>query len=292
MTNQRFFQLNSIHTLQLKDGAGLDALLLEKEMKKYNGGIDLSKINSIDIKDTAVYRQFVPYYYDVYASPIKEEILSLTEKYPDVVGPCSMSINSLEELYTHISIAYQISHFHYILGKRNNMRGSFPNLCCRPSSRNIQFSLMEFGYSNVACTYSKNYHGYTILPFILEKENIQGTIVVDPTSDQLWSLSNKQYDVKRNAVFIKLGDEWSYSCDWKDGKDLFPDYICSIDILRKNPNDVSDENNYYVGGKEYLQKAFSNPINITPTYTLDHPPLPIIKKSYLDWFKENFRMNI
>lgn len=60
-----------------------------------------------------------------------------------------------------------------------------------------------------------------------------------------------------NDPFIKLGLKWKYRTNWRNGSNLFPDIVCSIDILRLTPHA-----HYHKGGKNYFKKAFSNPIQI------------------------------
>jgi len=257
MGNKRFIRLNNIAP-ELRDGFGLDTLVLEQEMVSTNGGIDLSRIDSGKISSDEYYRLFVPYFFGGSNSPDNKKILELANKYSAIISPCSMSLDSIEELSEHMSVGYQVAHFHYILGKKHNLRRSFPRMCCGMSSRSVMLSLIKSGYPNAAYAYSNRHdHGYVILPFVFEKENIQGTIVIDPTFDQLWD-----DDRKRNAVFIKLGLKWEYKTDWKNGGDLFPDRVCSIDILRKTSGNTAGIYYFHREGEKYLKKAFSNQIII------------------------------
>ena len=127
-----------------------------------------------------------------------------------------MIVNSTKELADHMSIGYQIAHFNYILGTQRNT--AFPNGFCGVSSRGVTLSLIKFGYPNAAYAYSKAYdHGYSILPFVFSQADMNGIIIIDPTSDQLWD------DKKlRNAVFLKLGTTWEYCTDWEREQTYFP----------------------------------------------------------------------
>ena len=208
--------------------------------------------------DSEYYRLLVPHFFGGEDSPDEESLSQIVSKYPAITSPCSMYLDSIEELSEHMVLGYQVAHFHYILGKGYNLRGSFPSMCCGLSSRNVMMSLIELGYPNAAYAYSQKCdHGYTILPFVFGKKKSQGTIVIDPTSDQLWL---DPHD--RNAVFIKMGSSWEYRTDWKDGGNLFPNRICSIDIVREKPDKFIDRSYYHVGGKKYFRKAFSNQILI------------------------------
>ena len=251
-----FAELKNACIPRIADGVSLDTRVLEEEMRGVNGGIELAdlKPNHGRADDDAL-RQYVPHFgVDIYK---KEEISGIVDKFPAVAGPSSMVVGSADDLSEHMAVAYQLSHFHYILGKKHNLKGSFPKNCCGMSARSLMLSLIELGYPNAAYAYStRRDHGYTLLPFVLEGEDIKGTIVVDPTSDQLW---NGQAG-KRNDVFIKLGDKWEYKTDWGLRGNLFPNTICSIDILRRNPENLGNENRYHAGGTDYLRKAFSNPL--------------------------------
>ncbi len=242
----------------------LDTCYLENQMREHNGGIALSELSctSGDIEGDEESRKYVPHFVEDENLFNEEEIFRIVSRYKEINGPCSMQIDSVEKLTEHMIVSYQIAYHHYILGKRYNIGGLFPRHCCGISSLNVMLSLMEFGYPNAACASSKKYdHGYTILPFVFSdectSEDTVGTVVIDPTSDQLWK--NAQI---RNAVFIKLGAEWDYRTDWKEGGNLFPDNICSIDTLKKDPKDVADTPYSQENGIRYFQMAFSNPVKI------------------------------
>jgi hypothetical protein len=245
---------------EVRDGMSLDTAVLEEEMKLYNGGIDLSTLDPEHSQgDERLFKQYVPVFgiKDVYST---KNILKTANKYPDIDGPCAMSLKDTSELEEHMIIGYQTAHFHYILGRKHNLRGSFPRLCCGVSSLSIMMSLMTVGYPNAAYAYSKTCdHGYVILPFIIRNENILGSILIDPTSNQLWKAENI-----RNAVMIKIGTEWEYRADWQNGGNMFPDRICSIDIMRKAPEDISETAYYHKDARVYLTEAFNNPVMIEP----------------------------
>ncbi len=223
-----------------------------------NGRIDLNNISSRQRIDEEVCRSYVPHFFGGRHPPNRYTILNLVNRYPGVSGPCSMNVDSIEELAGHMAAGYQVSHFHYILGKKYDLKGSFPNWCCGTSSRSVVLSLIEFGYPNATYAYSRRFdHGYVLLPFVLEKEGVTGSIVIDPTYDQLWKRPHG-----RNAVFIKLGVMWSYRTDWKKGGDLFPDNLCSIDTMRLTPDDISDLDYYHKYGIDFFEEAFANPLPV------------------------------
>jgi len=260
--NSHFVTFSNGSPPELRDGEGLDTLVLEQEMIGNNGGLDLSKLDPEQIVGDDLYELFVPHFWNGKGKRGEEKVIELTNRYPDIKKPCSMSLSSAEELFKHMSIGYQVAHFHYILGKKHNLKGSFPRMCCGLSSRNVMLSLMEFGYPNATYAYSNSGgHGCTILPFVIERgwtrRSIKGTIVIDPTSDQLWDKPGV-----RNAVFLKLGKKWEYRTDWRGGADLFPDEFCSIDVVREIPNDLEKKKYSRHEAKDYFRKAFSNPVKI------------------------------
>ena len=267
MKNKQFFHLNSMPAVELKDGFGLDSLVLDKEMIFHNGGIDISNlgVNKIKSIDCTYPKSFFPCFDNFNDEYKKKEISKIIRKYKKIDEPCSMIINSNEELSEYMSIGYQISHFNYILGKKCVSRQNFPRLkydfpkfFCGPSSRNLMLSLISFGFPNAAYALSQEHdHAYIILPFVLKKEKAKGAILVDPTYEQLWNNTREKI-----GLFIRLGSEWEYRTDWRKGANLFPDKICSIDILRKPSTDMYDVKDYHSGGKKYLKQAFSNPVSI------------------------------
>ncbi len=253
-------ELSNIGNPELKDGYKLDSLALEKEMVYNNGGIDLSNIDTEHLGPDRTYKKLVPHF-SKHGWYLKEDVLSTANKYPEIKKPCSMSLESLDELASHMATGYQVSHFHYILGRKHNLKGSFPHFCCGLSSRNVMLSLIELGYPNATYAYSDvNDHGYVLLPFVFEKENINGSIVIDPTYDQLW---NKP--AERNAVFVKLGSVWEYKTDWANKGDLYPTKSCSIATLRKIPKNLTRFRRYHRGGESFFRKAFSNPVKLEKT---------------------------
>ncbi len=256
MNHDNFFRLGSIAPLSLRDGFRLDTRALELEMMTNNGGVDLSRIDSSGILGDQEYRKYVPHFFTDDDSVTKEKVSSIVNKYPNITAPCSMALESIQELEECLGEGYQVAHFHYILGKKHNLKGKFPQMCCGLSSRNLMLSLIELGYPNATYAYSNCYdHGYTVLPFVLKKESISGTVLIDPTFDQLWKKPSA-----RNAVFIKLGTKWEYITDWANGGNLFPDNVCAIDTLRKSPETIGWFRNYHKSGEKYFQQAFANPI--------------------------------
>jgi len=245
-----FFKLN-MQKIKLVDGFALNTIALEKEMQKHTG-INLSESNFDNINEELL-RKYVPFFED----DDSEKIRKLTEKYPSINSPCSMFVNSIEELTVHIEKAYQISYFHYVLGKKYNLRGSFPDFCCTKSSRNLLLSLFEAGYPNAALVDAVGRdHRYDILPFIMTKnakDVISGTLIIDPTHDQMPFCSEI-----RNEIIIRLGSKWEYK-DSKGGKNLYPRIVCSLDSIRQSLGKGMD-NAYY--SEEYFQKAFANPIKL------------------------------
>lgn len=173
--------------------------------------------------------------------------------YPNYPNACSMKIQDERELEEHVNFLYQTMYYHYALGKQENINGKFPDTCCLPSSMNVIFSLMKKGYSNVVGldSYYKD-HYYLGLPFIMEKTQEKGWVILDPTSDQLWE---DRTISKRNLIFIANSNKWTYKTDWAGAGDLFPDYYINLGTLRKQlryDNDV----------EECFEKVFQTQVKI------------------------------
>jgi hypothetical protein len=251
-----FFQLKGAKIPRILPNVSLDTLVLEKEMRIHNGGIDLADIDQSNVKHLKQCQEFVPHIWEVTISK-PEDVLEIVNQYPDIQGPCSMEVSSVDELASHMSTLYQIGHFHYILGKTLNFKKSFPRSCCGLSSRNVMLSLFEFGYANAAQAYSMPWdHTYILLPFVFAAKHIKGTVVMDPTSDQQWDSQEP-----RNATFIKLGLTWEYITDSDNGADLYPHRVCSIDIARRYPHRLKNPE-YFHQTPEFFKIAFSNRITI------------------------------
>lgn len=255
-----FFELKGIKEPRLEDGFSLDTLLLEEEMRQYNGGIDLASVDSTTNINEKLCRRFVPSCSDRRDVPSKSEVLGIADLYPEVDSPCSMSIDSTSELADHMSAAYQVAHFHYILGKRYDLKGSFPKWCCGRSGRSVMLSLLTLGYPNAAYAYSDLHdHGYTILPFVFSSKGVCGALLIDPTFDQ--TQKSDEHPI-RNPVFLKLSDRWEYRNGWANRHDLFPDKICAIDTLRINSSDITNLKYYHQNSAQYFDKAFANSIKL------------------------------
>src|SRR3989344_1483516 len=264
MTAGLFFRLKSVAFPELREGFALDTLALEKEMQTRTGIEPLSNPISAPVLDRSYLylRDRVPFFYNdggLQDEKDQKALIELAKKYPQAMPPCSMEVNSLEELAEHMFIAYQTSYFHYILGKGFNVKNSFPKNCCGLSSWSLFASLLEFGYVNTVIFRSKYDHAYVLIPFVMrsdDQEEVSGSIVIDPTYDQLYSNCNT-----RNAVFLKLGARWNYQTEWKQGGDLFPKTLVSVETIAKNnlPLKYTD---CHQGGEDYLKKAFSNPVSL------------------------------
>ncbi len=239
----------------LKDGSGLQTRLLEIQMIKHNGGIDLAEINKDTPIDLRRHTRFVHYFGDEDLTSSQAEKLTR-----GLSGPYSMQVGSLEELARHMDKAYQVSHHHYILGRKNNVKESFtfPDNSCGISARNVTFSLIANGYPNAVyvCSSLRD-HAYVTLPFVLGngKDSVKGVVVVDPTSDQMWDKPGK-----RNAVFIKLGTTWEYRTDWLDGANLYPDKACSVWTIKRSPK--LDDKQWHYGIPTFYESVFENTIKI------------------------------
>ncbi|MFC1752747.1 hypothetical protein ACFL96_05060 [Thermoproteota archaeon] len=198
-----------------------------------------------------------------------DDMPEMLAQYQTVKGSCSMLVVDHKELEQHMLAIYQVSFAHYIQGKKNAMKDQFPNLCCGRSSENVLNALYHHGYCNAITPRSGKWdHTYVALPFVIKGSGIVGSIVLDPTSDQMWDDKNK---APRNAVFVSIGDDWSYQTDWKrDGdvrRELFPDKIDAyLDFARIRARVKRDSFPTHTTSdpRGYLKKAFKNPVDIKP----------------------------
>jgi len=266
MNSNAFFKLKNISKPKSVNGFSLDTELLEKEMTPLNGGIDLKRLSNAVLYqiagDDELLRKYVPFFQTFGMADLKK----MADKYP-ISKPCAMSVDSLDELAEHMAIGYQVAHFHYILAKKHYMKKErsnqkFPDGCCGMSSMNVAMSLMSLGYPNSSYAYTSDFdHGYVVLPFVLNNTNLKGSIIIDPTSDQLWKDRRE-----RNAVFLRTGSKWEYRTEWRGGADLFPTRVFSIDVIKINHNlrfDEYDDYPFYASiGGYFFQRAFDNPVKL------------------------------
>ena len=238
--------------IELRDGFGLDTLALEEQMVEHNGGFRLGDLFPFTIHNTSPYRGFVPYFG---ANSLKKaQRMRGVRGSPE--GPCSMRVKSTKELAKHMGRVYQVSHYNYLLNK--NKSSVFPRLFCSDASRAVMVSAFSMGYYNAAyARCEKNSHSYVILPFVLESEALRGVIASDPTSDQLWNGGGP-----RNAVFLKLGKKWEYVTHWMLGADLFPDIVCSIDVVRPKGGRARPKEIEHRNVDSYFDSAFANPVPV------------------------------
>jgi hypothetical protein len=194
----------------------------ERLDKKY--GIKLGKIQNgektglleVIQKDVLFIKNF-NYFGHVPPSQKLDEILS---PYVGLSEFCSMKIKSEKELIGHVKFVHELSYCHYILGKEEDIKGSFPEYCCGHSASNILFTLMKKGYPNATYFYNRDRdHAYNGLPFVFGEQKDKGFIIIDPTSDQLFYDKNHTL---RNNVFVVFGTKWEYKTDFASGADLFP----------------------------------------------------------------------
>ncbi len=114
-------------------------------------------------------------------------------------------------------------------------------------------SLFDKGYPGVSFASADGMdHNYNIIPFVIENENLKGSIVLDATYDQFPFGKNM-----RNAVFIRIGSDWEYKSP--DGKSMYPGFVCAIDNIKKTyGRDISGAHN----ARDFFTLAFSNQIRI------------------------------
>lgn len=162
-------------------------------------------------------------------------------------APSSMFYEDGDALVKDILTIYQLSYFHYILGKRNKMKGSFPSYCCGQSSKNLITAMWEAGIVAAVIVRSNRYdHTYLAVPFVV-KGGTEGIILVDPTSDQLINDSKKKV---RNSIQILPAIGWEYRTDWRGGRNLYPEEV--------ETSSCTDFSEYHYD--EFIKTALANPV--------------------------------
>ena len=128
MVRPQFAKLD-VGTIKLRDGFSLDTLALEGQMRPHSSGIEISQFGPINPTLEEHCKKFVPFFPDPDLGEGKR--LRLVEGFS---GPCSMLVNSTEELAEHMSNGYQVAYYNYLLGKGQKLGGSFPKYCCLMAS--------------------------------------------------------------------------------------------------------------------------------------------------------------
>lgn len=199
------------------------------------------------VKKLDICERFIKFY-----SNVSPEVSFYAEISKDFFGedlkPSAMHYRNIIEMKRNVFLMYQLSYFHYVLGKYNRMKGEFPYFCCGRSSRNLLTALWEAGViSAIQVCNNKNDHSYNIVPFIVETPRIEGVIVIDPTSDQLIHGEDRKI---RNNVMIMTEKKWVYKTDWKGGSDLYPDEVETAACYGSCSQEY----------EEYVRETFLNPV--------------------------------
>ncbi|TKJ16929.1 hypothetical protein CEE44_00125 [Candidatus Woesearchaeota archaeon B3_Woes] len=116
------------------DGISLDTVVLEQEMQTNNGGVDIADPYQNYVIQEDFLRQFVPHFFTDESNPDCSENLAIANKYPDITSPCSILVDSVQDVQDIMAIGYQVAHFNYILGKKHNQE---PFLCF-DSNKNVE----------------------------------------------------------------------------------------------------------------------------------------------------------
>ena len=229
------------------DKLEVDVFALEAAMDKYCGRV----LKEILLGERGAHVSIGKNYFNHYSNNYPEPRIysKVSKKYfGKNLKPSVMSYASVTELMADVARMYQLSYFHYILGRSNRMKRSFPSYCCGISSRNLILSLWEYGI--VASTLVDNPwydHAYLITPFTINNLGKNGVVLLDPTSDQLTQDPDKKI---RNNIKIFPERDWEYGGDWVGGANLYPT-IVQISAC------YGREDVRYEG---YFEKAFQNPV--------------------------------
>ncbi len=242
----------------------LDTISCESQLSKKTYKVELPFLSSFMVKPEIIeeIEVNVPFFNERgRGKEINRLVKRINKVYGKIESPCSMMLETREDLRQPISVAYQVSHSNYILFKNENY--SFPKCNCGPASRTIVPSIIHFGFPNASYVFSgvkewKN-HCYVAMPFVINDGNVKGSLVVDPTYDQYEDYKEAEKRT-RNPVFIKIGEEWEH---------VFPPkHIISFDILAQEPDAMTKHTNdekdalYHSGCSYFMNKAFSNPLKM------------------------------
>ena len=265
-----FFNLPEIGLDRSIDNFVLDTEFYEKEITKRNGGLDLTSLrpNCLSPQDYDRYEKLIPHHYD---NRYKGRLSGIVKKAKKLPLPIAKLVKDIKELEKDIVMVYQVAYAHYVIAKHNDLTkgdNSFPKNCCGICGGNMTASLMLHGllhasYSSLGEQDSN--HGYVILPFVMLDPPMEGVILVDPTSDQLGKCEGK---VRRNFVAIKQGTKWDYKTEYANGMNLFPVCVLYLGSLSKmegirSSGALTDNHKlYFQGGKQFLESAFSNPVDL------------------------------
>lgn len=165
---------------------------------------------------------------------------------------CSMQIDSDDELEMHSKKLAEFLYIHYGLAKENRLEGRFPKDSCGRASRNVCFSLMDFGYFNACClTYIDSSFGFnhTVVGLPFSKGNERGFLIGDPTSDQFLPKRNLVGVLDSNANYITFGGEKEINPKFYLSASTVKEYFPSIHAPSKD-----------IG--KYLENVFSNSVKL------------------------------
>ena len=246
--NNESFPLLVDMSEHLKEGCQhIDVMALEKLLNEFFECELTNMPFDVGIKQLDICRNFIKNYSNEY--PDDELFLDLSRKFfGENLVPSSMLYKDIYEMQKNISLMYQLSYAHYILGKHNKMEYDFPCYCCGRSSRNLLTAFWEAGIVSAIVVNNEDYdHSYIIVPFVNEKQNIRGVILVDPTSDQLIKQPHKKI---KNKVQVIAKKYWSYETDWANGKNLYPTRILISACYGYESKDY----------ESYIEMALNNPV--------------------------------
>jgi hypothetical protein len=265
---QKLFYKLPLPNISLECEHWLNTQFYEAEIARRNGGLDLGsqwQIRQLSDEESRTHERFVPGLNMLVQDIIKAinafKMPVLNKDDPkDGKCACAMQVNNTEELAELALIIYQIAYHNYVLSSRKN--SMFPFECCGSTTRNIYFSALLFGFTNALYASSKSHdHAYNVFPWIMPEQESCGCIVVDGTSDQLWS-NNEKESRPRNCLWFIPGKYFEYKTHRMHGWDLYPEYATHLGILNKLGRHSSSirEMIYF---KSCLEEAFQHPITLS-----------------------------
>ncbi len=238
----------------------LNPVFYEQEVAKRNGGLDLSNraaLKRVSREDERHYSKVSRYLAtDEDTMRRFKQLDNLMEAMSSFPGTSSLLVEDFNELGENINRFYQVAYAHYVLGVREVP--DFPYVCCGISARNVVFALFAQGYPMASYMDSlRAGHAYVGVPFIISNSGEKGTVIIDPTSDQLWDKR-----VPRNMVTVMPEGKWEYKSDWARGTDAYPDGVADLGIFRKIISDRSFRIMHGIcrGVDKFFPTAFANPL--------------------------------
>ncbi|MFO8016872.1 MAG: hypothetical protein R6U32_07270 [Candidatus Woesearchaeota archaeon] len=247
----------------------------EEDIASKNGGLDISSRENVIMADSRIvrhYRSMMEAYVraeDKVPAGTARDILDENQWMQE---PAAARLKNHKELERLALKAYHAMYANYVVCSADRTNKTFPLKCCGESTVNVLMMLWREGIPHAAYASNNQWdHGYVIIPFRTMRPRKEGTIMADPTSDQLWEDGGPRNAV---SVFLKhrMTVRWQYMTDWKKHKDyegrknLFPDEVISMLSMHAyfREHDVKEHLDFSelrtIKAEEYLKRSYDNPV--------------------------------